>query len=533
LIDSAVNQLGAFSLGDGTTLLLTHRNTLAPVSQLPEEIVADIMQLATSCVAFWVEDDWIFTALRDWLPIVSDLVRVIALSHVCRSWRQIALAATTLWAQAYPSNGDGALYLLAVERSGAAALRFALSGSSHLVSPFTRLEHMWNDRAGELTKRMQHLWLPWLLPMDGFPAPELESLYRIATHHGSGPYSLPYDAPRLRTLVLHEANLEGEQMRALVHSPILPQLRRLAVSFEHGSWNTFRDVTNLLDVIQRASSVEHLAVRTWYRPDEWMQWIRERASLHDQVVLPQLSRLTLLGDQIIVTALLHHLWLPKDVDLCLDPTIDDEDPDWPELDAQRDFVKDFLLLPAHVPTKIVLSSKQKPPGFTFFTRMELFRADGSRALHLPICGHDTSGIYMPWLSNLGGAVPWDAVREVHIHMLGPPDSLLRMTLRAPRLTVLKLGPSALSCMQRMLVKGERCSPFLPTLRTLVASGTFVTDHLHTLLQAREDASPDHPLETLVIQPMQAGPVDLEHLIERWKHRIARILLTSREQRMSA
>jgi hypothetical protein len=532
-LDDGVEQLSALSPGvvravrDSTHLLLARRNTLAPIARLPWEIVGYIMQLATSHIAPWDEKDWIFHVLHAWLPMVYNLTRISALSHVCRSWRQIALATATLWARAYPLIDEP--FLSTLGRASGAPLTLTRGHSRKYgvrLPQTTELERLWSEgSAEELMERMQHLWLTEdFLFMNGLAAPQLESFHTRATRGYRGPYDLPRNAPRLHTLVLQEANLKGEQLRTLVDSLILPQLRRLAISFEDSSWNTCEDVVNLLDVIQRASLIEHLAVRIWYRPDEWIQWWPERATFHDQVVLPRLSRLTLLGDQMIVVALLHHVQLPKNVDLYLDPIISHKNPDWPELDAQRDFVKDFLLLPAHTPAKMVLSRKRELHDFPFFARMEFFRADGSRVLDIPICGKEFSDIYVRWFRGLASALPWEKLDEVHIHMLQPPESLLRMALCAPQVTFLELGPSALSCMQKMLAKGERCSPFLPTLRTLVACGTFVPDHLQTLLEAREDASPDHPLETLVLEAVQAESADIAHLIDSWRQHITHILI---------
>ncbi|KAI0284069.1 hypothetical protein BC826DRAFT_881182, partial [Russula brevipes] len=69
-----------------TYALLTHRNTLAPVSVLPPEVLARIFHLVALADA------------ESSRPKMGNL-RWIGVTHVCRHWRQVALDDSSLWAR--------------------------------------------------------------------------------------------------------------------------------------------------------------------------------------------------------------------------------------------------------------------------------------------------------------------------------------------------------------------------------------------------------------------------------------------------
>ncbi|KAI0280969.1 hypothetical protein BC826DRAFT_437214 [Russula brevipes] len=67
-----------------TRALLTHRNTLAPASVLPPEVLAQIFHLV---------------AFAESSPPEMGSLRWISVTHVCRHWRQVALDDSSLWAR--------------------------------------------------------------------------------------------------------------------------------------------------------------------------------------------------------------------------------------------------------------------------------------------------------------------------------------------------------------------------------------------------------------------------------------------------
>jgi hypothetical protein len=76
-----------------TRALLTHRNTLAPISVLPPEVLARIFHLV---------------ALAESSQPEMGSLRWISVTHVCRHWRQVALDDSSLWARISGSDGNTA-----------------------------------------------------------------------------------------------------------------------------------------------------------------------------------------------------------------------------------------------------------------------------------------------------------------------------------------------------------------------------------------------------------------------------------------
>ncbi|KAI0289297.1 hypothetical protein BC826DRAFT_1107155 [Russula brevipes] len=68
-----------------TRALLTHRNTLAPISILPPEVLARIFHLVALAMSS--------------RPKTEIFLRWISVTHVCRHWRQVALDDSSLWAR--------------------------------------------------------------------------------------------------------------------------------------------------------------------------------------------------------------------------------------------------------------------------------------------------------------------------------------------------------------------------------------------------------------------------------------------------
>jgi len=67
--------------------MLTRRNTLAPISILPAEILARIFHFAAAAAA---------SSVQTYSPIMS--LGWVSVTHVCRRWLQVALDDAPLWA---------------------------------------------------------------------------------------------------------------------------------------------------------------------------------------------------------------------------------------------------------------------------------------------------------------------------------------------------------------------------------------------------------------------------------------------------
>jgi hypothetical protein len=537
-VESLINHFGSVSLAGLDRMVVhellacDHEKTKSPVSRVPEEIIALIMHWATSEVAAWEGDSWIATTLPEWLPSIRNWTEVITLSCVCRSWRAVALTSATLWSCPFreSSYASGATYPFVLERAGGAPLTFALvpwkdfDAAEDMHDQYHSLAEIWSTRSADLMTRIQHLWLHvTALPMEDMlpvPAPLLESMYvTLADEHCTT--ALPREAPRLRTLVLDDLDLQGPQLQVLKDSPLFPRLTRLAIGFQVDSTQSYEDVVDLLGIIERAPLLQEMVIRFYFRT--WSGWGHDRQLLRDKVVFSQLSRLTIHGDQLVVVNLLNNLQLPEHLELCLDPTVDWRDPDMLELEAQWEFVKSFLSVPAHSPVKLVVAEANSIWNTIHSIRLDLYRADDTRVLALPVQVQNTEEMFVTWMDGLVNAMPSDLLTEVHVYIASPPDCLLQMALRIPRLESLYLGSDAIQRVQDVVTTGVHSSPFLSALHKLVVHPAHI-EHVQSLLQVREAAGPTTSLEILILElhDCRTPRATIQTVIEAWKTQVTTI-----------
>jgi hypothetical protein len=352
------------------------------------------------------------------------------------------------------------------------------------------------------------------------PAPLLESMYAtLSDEHCTT--ALPREAPRLRTLVLEGLDLKGPQQPVLKDSPLFARLTRLAIGFQVESPQSYQDVVDLLGIIERAPLLQEMVIRTYFRT--WFGWGDDRQLLRDKVVLSQLSRLTIHGDQIVVVNLLNNLQFLEHLELCLDPTVDWRDPDMHELEAQWAFVKSFLSVPVHAPVKLVVAEADSMRATLRSIRLDLYRADDTRVLALPVQVQNTEEMFVTWMEGLVEAVLCDLLIELHVYIASPPDCLLQVALRLPRLASLYLGSGAIERIQDVVTTGVHYSPCLSTLRTLVVRPAHI-EHVQSLLRVREAAGPTTALEILTLELHDClSPRDaIQSFVETWKPQIPTI-----------
>jgi hypothetical protein len=96
-----------------TLALLTHRNTLAPISVLPPEVFSQIFHLV---------------ALAEPASSMLQKLTWVSVTHVCRHWRQVALDDSSLWARISGSRMTTAWISLALARARNAPLAIDLLG---------------------------------------------------------------------------------------------------------------------------------------------------------------------------------------------------------------------------------------------------------------------------------------------------------------------------------------------------------------------------------------------------------------------
>jgi hypothetical protein len=512
------------------------RATLQPgslISRLPPELLAYIMELTTLCALPWSTDHWIYVALREWLPTVHDLTLAVVLSHVCHGWRQIALNTASLWtALRFKDAGPQTMPNRALLSRTKAALLVVyaealLTHRNAIRSPPTTpssppLEYATMMR--DLMSRAEHSWISRADPSSFQDAPFLESLH-VCPPTYDGAVELPKHAPKLRTLSIENVDCRGDQLASLVTCPLLAQLTRLAISFNGEFAQGPEDITHLLGVLERAPTLTDLAIRNRTRDMEWEEWATDLPVLRDPIVLPRLERLTLVGDQIVMVAILNNIRLPEQLELWLQPE-DGEDAwsDEPELNMQMLFVRRHLSRFARKPSKLVIAPLALPIRKHFWLYESLcaqfFGSDGRRLLTLPV----QASVYgcTSWLVDILAVTPWDTVTEMRLYLaaIKLPGTRVPFTevLRATCLEILHVDASAVAQMVNLIGVHGPPSPFLPALRTLVAVGVRVGD-IQALLQAREGASSgSSKLDRLVLGRSEFQNLDEgeAQIVESWR-----------------
>jgi hypothetical protein len=497
------------------------------------------MEMATLRKAKISTYSWMHGALEDWFPEVADLKQAITLSHVCRFWRRIALDTASLWTcpllesdalRVQDAGIDSSWLGRAKEQplTICSSLRLRMDRSQ---DSFIHLRNLvFTSRYGR-GSRLQHVWAtigcPIVIPLSELDAPLLESLY-IFAGRAENPLDLPKSAPRLRTLVLDKLELRSAQLDTAIECSLFPQLTRLAIGL--GGTVTSQDIIlNALHIIESSACLTDLAFRTVSRDSFFDQWARdtERTPLRDKVILPLLKRLILIGDLVVMQAVLDHLKLPEHLELWLEAGVEGRlFPDDLERELQADFVTRYLSHPSRIPDKLqVLAApmgcQDRDGNRKHFVSLQLSRSDGHRLLSLPHRGVYSYPGPLHWLHDITTALPWDMLTETRLSLgdFLPPDELLWRTVRAGRLTTLHAGSCALARIAKMIRASldadsrDVRTGWLPALRTLVAVGVCLED-LRSFLLAWKDVNPNRTFETLVLEGCQIDAEAVDVLLTR-------------------
>jgi hypothetical protein len=484
------------------------------------------MEMATLRKAESDPHSWMHGALEDWFPEVADLKQAIALSHVCCFWRRVALDTASLWTCPRLESDELSVSDVGIDSSwlGRAKEQPLTICSScrprtyRSEDSFIRLRDLVFTSRYERGIRLQHVWSTWIgrpvvIPLFGMDAPLLESLY-ISEELAEEPLDLPRSAPRLRTLVLDELNLR-RALNTAIKSPLFPQLTRLAIGF--AGCISQDKIMNALNIIERSPRLTDLAVRNVFKDSFFLQWGRdtERTPLRDKVILPLLKRLTLIGDLVVMQAVLDHVKLPEHLEIWLEAGVEGRFfPDALERKLQTDFVTRYLSHPSRIPDKLqALAASMECQDWNgnrkHFVSLQLSCSDGHRLLSLPHRGVFSYSGSLRWLCDITTALPWDMLTETRLSLgdLLPPDELLERTLRAGRLTTLHAGRSAVVRMAEIMRASldsdswDEPTGWLPALRILVAVGVCLED-LRSFLLAWRDVNPNRTFETLVLEGCQ-------------------------------
>ncbi|KAK7051569.1 hypothetical protein VNI00_004548 [Paramarasmius palmivorus] len=260
--------------------LRAQRNLKVPMSRLPVEIMTSIFRF---CVSHGRSE--------------PRGTRWLAFTHVCRSWRSIALNHAPLWTCIDFSNM--ALARMMLERSKNAALDVAIRRLPYGSERQNALDVIQNQvhRVRHLHVSMGHVeFLKVLIRVLTHAAPSLRSL-KIVNYMNLDLQSdfLAGEAPLLTDLRLHSTYLSWD-------SPFLQNLTRLELSGD--SWSNLPTGKQFLDALRRMPMLEVLELRQ----------ILPRAIEGNEVVsLPNLRELSLEAETDDIegcAAVLQHITFP-------------------------------------------------------------------------------------------------------------------------------------------------------------------------------------------------------------------------------
>jgi hypothetical protein len=307
------------SLEESLRALRQRRNTLSPISTLPTEVIAAIFYL-----------------LRE----QPDIYLALPVAHVCRRWREIALAHPLFWSHLdfTTVSPAGATEILA--RAGRVPL--------YLEAKIPRAAYLWDDTRfvaiqKELQIHVSHIYslgisaesfgLKRTLEGLVLPAPTLRHL-SLSIQKPSRtivPDTL-FDAttPKLSSLELCNCNISWK-------SPLLKGLKNLTISLSISA-SLRPSLTDWLDALDKMPQLQTLLLHSASPSAPYFPFDVERT-----VTLPSLARFDISASELDCGLALAHLVLPSLTSLCVTATSDD-----PTVDKVQELLP-YVVKHAHGP----------------------------------------------------------------------------------------------------------------------------------------------------------------------------------------
>ncbi|KAG0696804.1 hypothetical protein DFH29DRAFT_836562 [Suillus ampliporus] len=279
-------------LAESLCTLRSRRNALAYISSLPSELLATIFT--------YILEEQVFNRCRGVPRPGAPTCEIVM--HVCRHWRQVALACPTLWA--FIDHAPARRLTIMLERSKTAAL-VVLYTSSHLhcivqaLSQLPRIKVLQLSVSSRDVDRISDC-------LSSQPAPLLETfkLYVLERPGIVRPISdaiFQGRAPQLRSVELIQCTFSWT-------SSIFSGLRTLNLR------QTGATLSQLLSVLRRMPGLEQLML-------EALSTSSGDAEVFDQIPLTRLKSIALNSSTVQSTiSLFSHLALPVDVKITLDLT---------------------------------------------------------------------------------------------------------------------------------------------------------------------------------------------------------------------
>ncbi|KAI0280966.1 hypothetical protein BC826DRAFT_437185 [Russula brevipes] len=280
-----------------TRALLTHRNTLAPVSVLPPEVLARIFHLVALADA------------ESSRPKMGNL-RWIGVTHVCRHWRQVALDDSSLWARISGSMMEATWVceMLARARNAPLSIDLFVTPNAVTLSMFTaHFAHAHEFRLrGVVAAYFKHN----IRKICSLEAPALEH-FELGANFDSSVTSLraPFFngmAPKLRTFSLSQIRVPW----SFIPRGQLSQLKITLIARDPiTDGPSFGESKSLIDLLINCPLLEVLVL------ESCLPQSITRPSHVQAIHLPRLSHLSLRGASSRVANLFEILKLPPSTTL--------------------------------------------------------------------------------------------------------------------------------------------------------------------------------------------------------------------------
>ncbi|CDO73332.1 hypothetical protein BN946_scf185008.g95 [Trametes cinnabarina] len=287
--------------------LKTQLNRLSPIARLPPEILSEVFALISM---HYYEQSWRYQHG----PL--HVYKWLAVAHVCRAWRSIALDTPRLWSNIIITRPEVDEVVLA--RSKKAPLRLS-AHIYHQDDPrATILQTIMEDAARlkevQLTgpaRALQVLTSRWTNRADLLEGLSLNSSFRLFEHttfHSSPPLSsniFSHHFPKLRHLTICRLNVSWA-------NPLFcSTLVTLTVDARHEMSDTTGEFSHLLNVLDHMRFLEVLSLTDAIpRLPEGVATLPEVERL---VSLPRLKMLEVHSQAIDCARFLRHLSLPPNV----------------------------------------------------------------------------------------------------------------------------------------------------------------------------------------------------------------------------
>jgi hypothetical protein len=269
--------------------LLQRRNALsASIFRLPAEVLLSVFEhVANRRLSF--EDA---SHIQDWMPYEPHPVLVMKLSHVSRTFRELACQTATLWV-APRVGGQSNRRRDRALRMPACSVEYALSRAAPvplcIVDDSIPSVNIFTSSPGLHLATIRHLWIRLDERLCAMLAPLLRSCTLKTLHVDLEECSarrLIVDTPTLSTFSTYDV---GKLSPELLH---LPKVRKMALdAVDYAP----EDMDQWLAIIARAPNLSELVISAWDR--------HERTLLDDvalqparTLAMPHLRTIRLLGD---------------------------------------------------------------------------------------------------------------------------------------------------------------------------------------------------------------------------------------------